>query len=79
MEITRALAAHCDRVVAAEVHRLGQRRPALPEQALGVVDTALRELADALVLAPVRRHPEHERRAGVLFAVIEAPDRTVRG
>lgn len=45
-------------VIDAELHRLARRVPALRRADLNVIDAALEELAESLILAPLRNVPQ---------------------
>ncbi|MBE3015917.1 hypothetical protein IL992_43175 [Microbispora sp. NEAU-D428] len=48
---------HTRAVIDAELHRLARRAPSLSPADLDVIDTALEELADSAILAPLRNAP----------------------
>lgn len=74
--VTQALATRCDGVITAELARLCRRQSTLSAQAIGVIDAALRRLADDLILAPVRRQPAYAPRVTALFFGGEPNDAT---
>lgn len=64
-----ALGQRCDAVISAELARLERRRPGLSSHERRVVADVLKDLADELVLRPVRRHAAHDRAVATLFAL----------
>ena len=54
-------------VISAELGRLGRRQPALTAGQLAVVERALADLADRLMLDALRNHPELSGRLEPLF------------
>lgn len=59
-------------VIGAELRRLAGRAPALSERDLEVVETALAELTERLILAPLRALPGRADQARRLFGLAEA-------
>jgi hypothetical protein len=57
----------CDAVIEAELTRLGRRQPALTPAQLVVIEQALSELADKLLLDALRRKPALLGRVEPLF------------
>jgi len=60
---------HSRTVIEAELRRLARRVPTLRPHDLAVIDAALDELADSLLLARLRRLPQHTARLRRLFSV----------
>jgi hypothetical protein len=60
-------------VISSELGRLGRRQPALTAGQLAVVERALAELADRLLLDALRRHPELSGRLQPLFQPPQRP------
>jgi hypothetical protein len=61
---------HSRAVIEAELHRLARRAPALGPDDLAVIDAALDELVESLLLARLRRLPQHTARLKRLFGTV---------
>jgi hypothetical protein len=58
----------CEQVIGSEVARLGRRQPRLTPAELAVVEQALSELADKLLLDAIRHNPDLSARVEPLFS-----------
>jgi hypothetical protein len=66
-ELAEEMSRRFELVISDEVSRLGRRQPALTAGQLAVVERALAELADKLMLDALRDHPELSGRLEPLF------------
>lgn len=67
MDLLTEVSHRCDEVIETELHRLGRRQPGLSAAELVVIEQALAELADRLLLGPLRTKPALAGRVGPLF------------
>jgi hypothetical protein len=58
---------HSRAVIEAELHRLARRAPSIRRDTLDVIDVALDELVESLLLARMRSLPQHTTRLKRLF------------
>jgi hypothetical protein len=60
---------HSRAVIEAELSRLARRNPSLRPEDLDVIDAALDDLAESLLLARMRSLPQHTTRLKRLFGI----------
>jgi hypothetical protein len=66
-DLADEVAHRCDEVIEAELTRLGRRQPALTAAQLLVIEQALSDLADKLLLDALRNKPNLRGRVEPLF------------
>jgi hypothetical protein len=74
MDLLTEVSHRCDKVIESELTRLGRRQPGLTAANLVVIEQALSDLADKLLLDALRTKPSLARRVGPLLT---GPLRTV--